>query len=131
MGAVVESADRAVARVDGEVAASRVSPAVLRLRLAALLAAQLFDFGTFTVMIARHGVGAEMNPLVANGFVDYGLPLLAVTKAALVLLLASIVVILGRPGRRRLEPRLATGVALLAVAGGLIGGFSNALVYVR
>jgi hypothetical protein len=95
-----------------------------------MLTAQLFDFGTFTVMVARHGAMAEMNPLVAHGFADYGLPLLAFAKAALVLLLASIVVILGRPAQgRRSAARLATTVALLAVAAGLIGGFSNVLVF--
>jgi hypothetical protein len=110
--------------------AAGLGPGMLRIRLATLLTAQLFDFGTFAVMIARHGVMAEMNPLVAQGLAAYGLPLLAVAKAALVLLLGSIVVILGRPGpRRRRGMRLATSVALLAVAGGLVGGVSNVLVF--
>ena len=102
---------------------------LLRLRLATLLAAQLFDYGTFTVMVARHGAIAEANPLVAQGLVAYGLPLLAVAKGALVLLLGSIVVILATPGRRRpVATRLGTSVALLAVAAGLLGGISNVLV---
>ena len=104
--------------------------AVLRFRLAALLAAQLFDFGTFTVMIARHGIEAEANPLVAHGFLAFGLPLVAVAKGALVLLVGSILVILGRawaaaPATRR----VATSVALVAVASGLLGGISNAIVH--
>jgi hypothetical protein len=102
---------------------------VLRFRLAALLAAQLFDFGTFTIMIGQHGIAAEANPLVAQGFMSFGLPILAAGKAAQILLVGSILVILGRvvvtgPSTRR----IATSVALLAVAGGLIGGVSNVLV---
>jgi hypothetical protein len=103
---------------------------ILRFRIATLLAAQLFDFGTFTVMVARHGIEAETNPLVAHGFMAFGLPILAAGKAAQVVLVGSILVILGRvlatqPGIRR----IATSVALLAVAGGMVGGVSNVLVH--
>ena len=106
-------------------------PGLLRLRVATLLVAQLFDYGTFTVMIARHGVLTEINPLVAQGLVTYGLPLLALAKTALVVLLGSIVVILASPGRHRpIATRLATAIALLAVGGGLVGGVSNVLVLV-
>ena len=103
---------------------------VLRFRLAALLAAQLFDFGTFTVMVSRHGIVSETNPIVAQGFIAFGLPLVAVAKGALVLLVGSILVILGRawaaaPATRR----VATSVALVAVASGLLGGISNAIVH--
>jgi hypothetical protein len=125
-------ADAAPALAGNERVATGIAPALLRVRLATLLAAQLFDFGTFTVMVARHGAGTEVNPLVAHGLVDYGLPLLGVAKAALVLLLASIVVILGRPGpATRGSAGLATVVALLGVAAGLIGGISNVLVFAR
>src|SRR4029453_6124440 len=130
MGGVGEPTDRTPAVAGNAAAVAGIAPAFLRVRLATMLTAQLFDFGTFTVMVARHGALAEMNPLVAHGFADYGLPLLAFAKAALVLLLASIVVILGRPAQgRRSGARLATTVALLAVAAGLIGGFSNVLVF--
>jgi hypothetical protein len=113
------------------VTAADATPGLLRLRLATLLVAQLFDFGTFTVMVARHGAVAEANPLVAQGLIVYGVPLLALVKAALVVLLGSIVVILGRPDpRRSLAPLLGTGVALLAVGAGLLGGLSNVLVFI-
>jgi hypothetical protein len=103
---------------------------ILKARLATLFAAQLFDFGTFTIMVDRHGIGAEANPLIAHGFIAFGLPILAAGKVAQVVLVGSIVVILGRvlatrPGIRR----LATSVALLAVAGGIVGGVSNVLVH--
>ena len=106
----------------------RPSGAILRFRLAALLAAQLFDFGTFTLMVGRHGIAAEMNPLVAQGFDYYGLPILVVVKFALVVLLGSIVVLLARDGPSRQSVRgLAASITILAVIGGLVGGISNVL----
>ena len=103
---------------------------VLRFRLAAILAAQLFDFGTFTLMVARHGIESETNPIVAQGFLAFGLPLVAVAKGALVLLVGSILVILGRTwAAAPMTRRVATSVALVAVASGLLGGISNAIVH--
>ena len=108
----------------------RNAPSILRFRLGALLAAQLFDFGTFTIMVGRHGIEAEANPIVAQGFMSFGLPLLAIGKAAQVVLVGSILVILGRVlATRSLTRRIATSIALLAVAGGVIGGVSNVLVH--
>jgi hypothetical protein len=99
---------------------------IVRLRIAALVAAQLFDYGTFTLMVDRHGIGAEANPLVASGFAVYGLPLVAISKLALVVLVGAIIVLLGRGGPgRAATPRLAGLVAVLAVGAGLIGGLSN------
>jgi hypothetical protein len=101
---------------------------ILRFRLAALLAAQLFDFGTFTLMVGRHGIVAELNPLVAQGFVAFGLPILIGVKLALVLLLGSIVVLVGRSGpSRRSIPGLAASITILGVIAGLVGGISNVL----
>jgi hypothetical protein len=103
---------------------------ILRFRLAALFAAQLFDLVTFTQMIGQHGIGAEANPLVAEGFVQYGLPLLIASKLALVILVGSIVALLGREQpERRTSPRLAAFVIVVAVAVGFAGGLSNALTF--
>ena len=102
-------------------------PLVLPFRLTALLAAQLFDFATFTIMIHRHGIAAEANPLVAAAFGAFGWPILAVLKIALFVLLASIVVIVGRDRPRRAGLELAALISVLAVAGGLLGGISNVL----
>jgi hypothetical protein len=104
---------------------------VLRLRLAALLAAQLFDFATFTVMVGHHGIEAEANPVVARGFIAFGLPLVAASKGALIVFLGSILVILARTWSSGglATRRIATLVALLAVAGGMAGGVSNVLVH--
>jgi hypothetical protein len=119
----------------GPVVAAAMIPAlirpygpILRFRLAALLAAQLFDFGTFTLMVGRHGIVAELNPLVAQGFVTFGLPILVLVKLALVLLLGSIVVLVGRNGpSRRSIPGLAASITILGVIAGLVGGISNVL----
>jgi len=101
---------------------------ILRFRLASLLAAQMFDFGTFTVMVGRHGIDSEANPLVANGFVLFGMPLVAILKVALIVFLAAIIILLdrGRTVRRR-SPRLAATIAVLAVLAGLMGGITNVL----
>ena len=106
-----------------------IPSSVLRFRLATLLAAQLFDFATFVVMVGRHGIAAEMNPVVAHGFEAHGLGILLLAKIAVIVLVGSIVVLLGRDDSPRTINRgMATGIALLAVAGGLLGGISNTLV---
>ena len=112
----------------GPSALAAAPPLLLAARVTSLIAAQLFDFGTFTVMVGRHGIAAEANPLVANGFAVFGMPILVLMKVALIVLLASIVVILARERRHhRSMPDIAAFVTLLAVVGGLIGGISNVL----
>jgi hypothetical protein len=102
---------------------------IVRLRLATILAAQLFDFATFTMMIARHGIAGEANPIVAQGFVAFGLPVVVIGKIALIVLCGSLQVVLLRSvDGRRASWRLATLVALLAVTAGLAGGISNLAV---
>jgi hypothetical protein len=103
-----------------------VHPLVLPFRVLSLLAAQMFDFATFTIMVGHHGIAAEMNPLVAAGFAAFGMPMLVLMKGALTLLLASIVVILdrGQPSPRG-RVAWAAVVCCLGVAAGLLGGLSN------
>lgn len=102
---------------------------IVRLRFATILAAQLFDFATFTMMIARHGIAGEANPIVAQGFVAFGLPIVVIGKIALIVLCGSLQVVLLRGvGTGRTSRRLATLVALVAVAAGLAGGISNLAV---
>lgn len=102
-----------------------VRGAVVRFRLAALFAAQFFDFGTFSLMVDRHGVAAEVNPLVARGYEDWGMPWVIVAKVALVLLVGSIVVLLAGHPTRRASLSLAAVVTVLAVVAGFTGGVSN------
>jgi Domain of unknown function (DUF5658) len=98
---------------------------VLRFRLAALFAAQFFDLGTFSLMVERHGVAAEANPIVAQGFADWGIVLVIVAKLALVVLVGSIVVLLAGHPTRRASLGLAAVVSVAAVVAGFTGGVSN------
>ena len=98
---------------------------VVRFRLAAMFAAQFFDLGTFSLMVDRHGVAAEVNPIVAQGFADWGMVLVIVAKLALVLLVGSIVVLLAGHPTRRVSLGLAAVVTVSAVVAGFTGGVSN------
>lgn len=101
---------------------------ILRFRLAAIFAAQLFDFATFTIMVERHGIRAELNPLVAAGYEAGGLPILLLAKLALVILVGATIVILGRRASAiHLPSRTAGVVTVIAVVAGLVGGFSNSI----
>lgn len=87
---------------------------------AVLIAAQFFDYASFLVMTARHGLEAELNPVVVAIAESFGLPGLTIVKVASVVLLAAVVVVLV-PRRRR----LGTAVLSVGVAAGLLGGISN------
>jgi hypothetical protein len=130
---------RTVATVGGAAIATTADPpastvsatplSIIRFRLATILAAQLFDFATFTIMVGRYGIGGEANPIVANGFAAFGLPIVVVAKIALIVLCGSLQIVLLRGiGMGRTSWRLATLVALLAVGAGLAGGVSNLVV---
>ena len=47
-----------------------------------LIIAHIADYTSFVVMVARHGLGAELNPIVATIASDWGLALLTVAKFA-------------------------------------------------
>ena len=85
------------------------------LPLLTAVAAQLFDLGTFLVMVRRFGAGAEANPLVAALFADYGTPLVALAVST---------------ARRSPRVRLVAGAVPVgaAIVAGLVGGLSNARV---
>jgi len=100
------------------------------LRVLTLGTAQFFDFGTFVSMVDRHGIGAESNPLVADLFVGYGLPILAFAKLALVVLVASVAVVLGARSAGPGQGRIAGCILALGIAGGLVGGVANALAVI-
>jgi hypothetical protein len=88
---------------------------------AALVATHLFDFVSFLLMTARHGLDAEANPVVVLLAEQVGLPGLTVAKLASVVIGGSVFVLLVR-GRR---PRLALTVVMFGVVSGLLGGLSN------
>jgi hypothetical protein len=96
---------------------------VWRLAALVLLAlAQVFDYVSFMVMIERHGLAAELNPIVVTLHQNVGLIGLTVVKAAAVVFLASTAVLL-----MTRRPNVAFGVLLVGIILGIIGGVSNVL----
>jgi hypothetical protein len=88
--------------------------------LGLLLAAHLFDYASFLAMTARHGLAAELNPLVVRIAEDFGLPGITIAKLASVVFLGTMVLILA-PHRRR----AATAMLTIGIAVGVFGGLSN------
>ncbi|MGD8487229.1 MAG: hypothetical protein PVH07_11380 [Chloroflexota bacterium] len=85
-----------------------------------LIIAHIADYTTFVFMVARHGLGAEANPLVAMLAEEWGLALLTVAKFATVLFVAATFLIVGRT-----RPRLAAGVLAFGIFIGSLGAVSN------
>jgi hypothetical protein len=88
--------------------------------LGILALAHLFDWASFLVMIGRHGLGAEANPIVVTLVEDAGVPGVTLAKLATVAFAALLAVLLA-PKRRRMAMVLVT----FGVVAGLVGGFSN------
>jgi len=85
-----------------------------------LIIAHVADYTTFVVMVARHGLGSELNPLVVTLAEDYGLALLTMAKFATVLLVAAVFLVVGRT-----RPRVATAVLAFGILIGGLGAYSN------
>jgi hypothetical protein len=97
--------------------------------LMTMIAAQLFDLGTFVTMIRRLGPASETNPFVVDALANHGLPGLVVGKAVLMLFIVALTMVLGR--RSSLADRRVTAIVLgVSIVAGLIGGGSNALTMV-
>lgn len=90
--------------------------------LALLAVAQLFDYVSFLVMIERHGLAAELNPIVVTIQQNVGMVGLTVVKAAAVVFLASTATLL-MPRR----PAVAFGVLVVGIVLGIAGGLSNVM----
>lgn len=93
-------------------------PAVLP--VAALAVAQAFDFVSFLAMTRRHGLAAELNPLVVMIAEAFDLRTLAILKLAVIAYVAITVAILAKQ-----RPRLAGSVLAVGVLAGIAGGLSN------
>jgi hypothetical protein len=89
--------------------------------------AQFFDFGTFIVMVRRHGPGAEANPLVADLLQGLGIPGIVVAKIALVILVAATALVLSAGPGSSGQRRVAATVLGVGIVAGLVGGCTNAL----
>lgn len=85
-----------------------------------LILAHIADYTTFVVMVSRHGLGTELNPIVATLASDWGLALLTVAKFATVLFVAATFLIVGRT-----RPRLAGAVLAFGIFIGGLGAVSN------
>ena len=85
-----------------------------------LIIAHIADYTTFMVMVARFGLGKELNPIVATLAEDWGIALLTVAKFATVLFVAATFLIVGKT-----RPRLAVGVLVFGIFIGALGAFSN------
>lgn len=101
------------------------------LRLATLLLAQLVDLATFSVMVTRHGVAAEANPIVSDLFLSYGMPAVVAAKLALVLLVGALCVAAAAKERRGVWSMIGGLPLAIAITAGLIGGITNAATYLR
>ena len=88
--------------------------------LVVLVLAHLFDYTSFLVMINRHGLSAEANPIVVQIAEGMGLPGLTLAKFGTVAFAALLMVLIA-PRRRK----LAMALLMFGVAAGLVGGFSN------
>lgn len=87
---------------------------------AALALAHLFDYASFLVMIDRHGMSAEANPIVVSLNAAMGLPGLTLAKVVTVGFAAALMILIAPKSRR-----LAMGLLMFGVGAGLLGGFSN------
>jgi len=85
-----------------------------------LVLAQAFDYFSFLLMTARHGLEAEVNPFVVRIATELGLTGLTLTKIVFVCFAALAAVVIARRQR-------GLGMAVLAVGAviGVIGGASN------
>jgi hypothetical protein len=90
------------------------------LALAALALAHLFDYTSFLLLVARHGLAAEANPLVVALAQEVGLPGLTVAKVISVAFAALLVIVIASWRRS-----IAVAVLVFGVAAGLLGGISN------
>ena len=101
---------------------NRIGGAVPFIALGMLAVAQLFDYVSFMIMIERHGLAAELNPIVVALADNVGLIGLTLVKAGAVIFLAFAVLLL-MPRRRH----VATAVLTVGVILGVVGGVSNVM----
>jgi hypothetical protein len=99
---------------------------LMSLAVVTMTFAQILDLGTFVTMVRRVGIEAELNPVVAGLITDYGIPMAAIAKVALMALVIAIALILAqRPGR--LDRVASVTVLAAAIVAGIVGGATNVL----
>ena len=82
--------------------------------------AHFFDYATFVVLVSRHTLAAEANPIVRNIYMSTGIGGLTIAKFFTVVLAASMAVVIWPR-----YPRLAAVLLTFGVVAGLFGGLSN------
>jgi hypothetical protein len=90
------------------------------LAVAVLAVAHFLDWATFLVLVGRHGITAEANPIVRSIAQSSGVPGLTLAKIATVSF-AALLMLLIAPKR----PKLAYGLLLFGIAAGVVGAASN------
>jgi len=99
------------------------------LRLATLALAQALDLATFAVMVERHGVGAEANPVVTDLFLTHGMTAVIFIKLALIVCIGALSVAALSKERNGGVWRMVGGLPLaFAIAAGLFGAITNTAV---
>jgi hypothetical protein len=88
--------------------------------LVALVGAQAFDYVSFILMIKRHGIAAEANPIVLSILSETGGAGLTLAKIASVAVVGLVVLILARR-----HPRMAVSLLTVGILAGVVGGISN------
>lgn len=92
----------------------------LTISLVALALAHLFDYTSFLLMVERHGLAAEANPIVVAIARQAGLVGLTLAKVVTVAF-ASLLMVLIAPRRKW----VATGLLVVGIGAGLVGGITN------
>ena len=90
------------------------------LAIGALALAQAFDYVSFLFMAARHGLDTELNPFVVHVAREFGVPGITRLKIVFVTFAALAALVIARNHRR-----LGTGILVLGVLSGFVGGISN------
>jgi hypothetical protein len=99
---------------------------ILTLAVITMTGAQLLDLGTFVTMVRRVGLDAELNPVVASLIGDYGLPMAAIAKVALMALVVAIALVLSR-STARVDRIASVAVLGAAIVAGIVGGATNVI----
>ncbi len=99
------------------------------LRLVTLVVAQGLDLASFQVMVDRHGLEAEGNPLVAQLFQTLGMPGVAGLKVALVVFVGALAVAAWANRGNRTWAFIGGAPLAVGIVVGIIGGITNAASY--
>ena len=98
------------------------------LRLATLALAQSLDLATFMIMVERHGVEAEANPVVTDLFMTHGMWAVVFIKFALIVCIGALSLASLKHDRAGVW-KVVGGLPLaFAIAAGILGAITNTAV---